>query len=273
MRCTGLQDRPASPQVNAHDGVFGPHKVQTRDVYWSFSPTAPAIEMVWMGDSDVGRGIGHRSDPVLGADLVFTLVDGRCTARLQGPVTRRQTYPHVPGAEYVGLRFCPGSSESTLGARLHDLQNSSIETRSFGQMDLHRVSDQLLSLNTLAERGEAVAHLLTPDPAARRAPNALVTQALRRFASGNARVANVADELGVSERGLQRCFAQPLGIAPKHAARLVRVSRLLKHLDAQPNSDLAVTAVDAGFFDQAHMTNEIRRVLATTPAALVDERG
>jgi len=36
---------------------------------------------------------------------------------------------------------------------------------------------------------------------------------------------------------------------------------------------LAVTAVDAGFFDQAHMTNEVRRVLATTPAALVDERG
>ena len=225
-----------------------------------------------MGDDDVAASVGHRTDPVLGADLVFTLIDGRCIARLQGPVTRRHVYPHVPGAEYVGFRFRPGTSESTVGAGLRELCNGSTETRTFDRIDLGRVCDHLLSFDTLAERASLVAQLLTSVPAAHRAPDPLVSEALRRFAFIPARVSDVADSLGVSERGLQRSFARHLGIRPKHAARLVRIGRLLERLDAQADPDLALIAAASGFFDQAHMTKEVGRVLATTPAALVEER-
>jgi AraC-like DNA-binding protein len=225
-----------------------------------------------MGDDDVALDVGHRTDPVLGADLVFTVVEGGCSVRLQGPVTRRHTYPHVPGAEYVGLRFRPGTSESTLGAGLSGLCNEAIEARRFDRIDLDGVGDRLLAAHTLLERARVVADILGSVPAARMAPNMLVTEALRRFASCPARITDVAYDLGVSERSLQRTFAHHLGIRPKHAARLVRVSRLLKRLDVEPDPDLALIAVATGFFDQAHMTSEVGRILATTPAALVGER-
>lgn len=243
-------------------------------MYWSLSAASPAIDLVWAGDSDVEPGIGHRSDPVLGADVVFTVADGQCTVALQGPLTTRRTYPQRPGAQYVGIRFAPGASEATVGGDLWQLRDAS--TAFPGSVpawpDLGPVIHRMLAAETLAERARLVQVELAAT-AAFPAASPLVTATLERFADGHGpvRVATVAEELGVSERQLQRCFRRHLGLTPKLAARLVRVDRLLRLLADRPWGDLADVAQRSGFFDHAHMTNDVGRILGTTPTAILAE--
>jgi len=250
-------------------------------LYWSLTSASPAIDVVWAGDSIVDPTIGHRSDPVLGADVVFTVVDGDCTVAIQGPVTSRHTYPHRPGADYIGVRFAPGASEATVGGDLRQLRDGSApfptECPSPPWAGLDRLVERLLAAETLAERARLVQVELTGASRGFAAPSPLVTEALRRFATdtGPTRVGSVADELGVGERQLQRCFRHHLGLSPKLAARLVRVDRLLGLLaepaSVAPGAGLADVAQRAGFFDHAHMTNDVRRVLGTTPTAILAE--
>ena len=229
--------------------------------------------MIWMGDDDVVAGVGHRSDPVLGADLVFSLVDGRCRAALQGPVTSRVTYPHVEGGQYIGVRFRPGAAEATIGPALRDLCDQSIELERFGRIDLYELGDRLLAADSLLDRRRLVADRVLGESMVSCAPDSLVSAALDQFENSDApRVAEVAAALGSSERRLQRAFSRHLGVAPKHVARVVRVRRLVELLESTTDLDLANAAVRAGFYDQSHMTNDVRRLLDTTPGAIVDEQ-
>lgn len=246
-------------------------------MYWSFGSDSPAIDVVWAGDSVVEPDIGHRSEPVLGADVVFTIADGACTVAIQGPLTTRRTYPHRPGAYYIGARFAPGASEATIAGDLRQLRDHAAPFPTAGTPpswpDLEPLAERLMCADTLAERAKLVRAELATSAVGFPPPSPLVTEALRRFATdrGPVRVASLADDLGVGQRHLQRCFRHHLGLSPKLAARLVRVDRLLGLLAEPPPSGLADVAQRAGFFDHAHMSNDVRRVLGTTPSAILAE--
>lgn len=252
-------------------------------MYSSLTAPSDSVALVWMGDSVIEPGIGHRSDPVLGADLVFTISDAGCAVALQGPVTKRTTYPHRPGTDYIGVRFMPGvdvfpSIDGPSRRSMRELCDGSSPVRSLGRFDLDRLGEELSKVGTLAERGRLVRARLAADPGLLAPPpSPLIAAALSLFENrhGPVRVAEVSRRLGVSERTLQREFSTVLGVTPKHAARIVRVNRLVGELGRASKGnrmvDLARMAVSVGFYDQSHMTNDVSRVLGTTPSAVAAE--
>lgn len=81
---------------------------------------------------------------------------------------------------------------------------------------------------------------------------------------GSASVAVVARTLGVSPRTLRRAFEAVTGSGPKTALRIVRLQRALRLLRGGHRA--ADVALDCGFADQAHLTNELRTLAGVTPA-------
>jgi AraC-like DNA-binding protein len=75
------------------------------------------------------------------------------------------------------------------------------------------------------------------------------------------RVADLARELGLSERQLLRRFDDAVGYGPKVLARVLRLLELR-------GDGLAALALQAGYADQAHMSAEARRLTGLTPAEL-----
>jgi AraC-like DNA-binding protein len=74
-----------------------------------------------------------------------------------------------------------------------------------------------------------------------------------------------ADELGASPTHLIRSFTRTFGLPPHRyltGRRVERARRLL--LDGWSISD---TAQSAGFYDQAHLTRHLRRMIGATPAS------
>jgi AraC-like DNA-binding protein len=80
-------------------------------------------------------------------------------------------------------------------------------------------------------------------------------------------LAEAASLLGASETHLVRAFTREFGIAPHQyltGRRLDRARHLL--LDGRT---VAETAVEVGFYDQAHLTRNFKRLLGVTPGTFV----
>jgi AraC-like DNA-binding protein len=94
----------------------------------------------------------------------------------------------------------------------------------------------------------------------------LITRAiamLETFPEKDALVSEVARELGLSERQLERRFLQRVGMTPKRYTALHRFERTLALLGGV--SSLTSAALDAGYYDQSHFIREFRRFAGTTP--------
>jgi transcriptional regulator GlxA family with amidase domain len=79
------------------------------------------------------------------------------------------------------------------------------------------------------------------------------------------RVEQLVEVSGWSLRTLQRRFRSQLGVSPKWVLARFRLQEAALALERDPATDLAALAVRLGWYDQAHLTNDFRRMLGETP--------
>ncbi|ALG12836.1 helix-turn-helix domain-containing protein [Kibdelosporangium phytohabitans] len=98
-----------------------------------------------------------------------------------------------------------------------------------------------------------------------------VQWAWRRMVTGRGArpVTDLADEVGWSRRHFTSRFSGEVGLGPKQVSRLIRFEHSTSLVRA--GRSLTDTAVEAGYYDQAHMTNEWRALAGCTPATWVRE--
>ena len=90
-----------------------------------------------------------------------------------------------------------------------------------------------------------------------------ITTAL--IAADGPAVASLARAAGISLRQFERLFKSRAGVSAKVLQRVVRFHRVATRLLADA-PDLATVALDAGFFDQAHMSHEFRALADVSPS-------
>lgn len=105
-------------------------------------------------------------------------------------------------------------------------------------------------------------------------PVALVAEvqwAWRRMLTGRGTqpVTDLADEVGWSRRHFTARFVREVGLGPKQVSRLIRFEHSAALIRA--GRSLSVAAVEAGYYDQAHLTNEWREFAGCTPATWARE--
>ena len=79
-------------------------------------------------------------------------------------------------------------------------------------------------------------------------------------------VRDVAERLHLSERQLRTVFTLAVGVSPKRFARIQRVRYALALRGRLP---LARLAVEAGYYDQSHLTSEFRATMGVTPHSFI----
>ena len=153
----------------------------------------------------------------------------------------------------VGIRFAPGAADSVLGIPLDAVCDQRVPLEELWG----GAADELAERVALSDRPEvalatAVQDRISeaPDPTA-----AAIARQLE-FAAGPGIVSGVADEVGVSERQLQRRCRTAFGYGPKTLHRVLRFQRALRL--ARSGGRLADVAAVAGYADQAHMARDSR---------------
>ncbi|WP_017197011.1 helix-turn-helix transcriptional regulator [Arthrobacter sp. M2012083] len=80
-------------------------------------------------------------------------------------------------------------------------------------------------------------------------------------------VEDVASRLAVSPRTLQRIAGKYVGLSPSALIRRRRLQDAAERTRSDPTADLAVIAVELGYADHAHLTNDFRKYLGFTPSS------
>ncbi len=81
------------------------------------------------------------------------------------------------------------------------------------------------------------------------------------------------DETGWSRRHVTARFKRQLGISPKAFARLLRFEHAGSLLTAlPPGKTLADVAIEAGYYDQSHLTRDFAALAGMTPGAYAADR-
>ncbi len=74
-----------------------------------------------------------------------------------------------------------------------------------------------------------------------------------------------SDLVGRSERLLEHAFREHVGCSPKSLLRVIRFSKFLEFCSETGQPDLTTLALELGFFDQAHLCHEVRRMTGFCP--------
>ncbi|WP_433253610.1 DUF6597 domain-containing transcriptional factor [Streptosporangium sp. CA-135522] len=187
------------------------------------------------------------------ADLIW----GPQGPLVAGPDTGPKPVRMSPGDRYVGIRFRPGAVGEAFGVPVEALRDLRVPLAELGV--LPELTAETMRAATMQE-ALAVRLRATsgPDPAAQ-----AIAAALRAGKS----VAEVAWELGFSERQLHRRSLRAFGYGPKMLQRVIRFQRALRL--ARQGTGLAEVAAASGYADQAHLANEVRRLAGTSLGRLV----
>ncbi len=181
-------------------------------------------------------------------------------------VVGADTGPHVVepfGSSAAGIRLRPGAAGAVLGIPASEVRDQQVDLSLVWESGT-ALTAELMSTTAPSRR----LGLLTREVALRRAtPDPLVVAAARALARPTARVGQVAEDLGVSERQLRRRTLDAIGYGPKMLARVARFRRLI----ALDDEELALRAVQAGYASQAHMTEEVRRLTGRTPVRFLKD--
>jgi len=172
------------------------------------------------------------------------------------------------------VRFRPGAARQILGVPLDELADSVVTI------------DQLWS-NDGGTLRESLAGVADPAVRARLLERAILARAARRGGQGGATmdlvrraarfvqtprrlpsVRELARALNVGERRLRRAFHDAAGVGPKTYLRTLRLRRAVALAPMRPWS---AVAIEAGYYDQAHMIDEFQQLVGTTPASFVGE--
>lgn len=241
---------------------------------------APYVDRLWLRTTRAPAPM-HR---VLPDGCVDVIVDAeRGAADVVGPMTRAIEVPGDP-SEMIAVRFKPGTAAALTGCGLAELTDASVGLSELGLPGelVDRVVGAAagpgaprlparIPLSSISHaRVSALVGWLRQRLAEAPRPDPRIAQAVARLSTGEARVDDVADLLGVTRQHLSRGFRREVGITPKQLARIARMQRAAAAL--RRGGDLARLAAELGYFDQSHLSRELRDLVGVTPAALAAER-
>lgn len=232
-------------------------------VYTPPPPLAGHIEMLWLYE---GYSVAHAQEWLLPTGSMELIVDLRSNAAVMvGAYSKRGLLDTSQAISVIGAHFHPGGAFAflqvpadalhNLDADLGDLwpphQAAELRERLLAAPD-SRCKFALLERALLARLKQA------RDPA--------VAFAISAFRRGTP-VANVAEQIGVSQRTFINRFAREVGMTPKLYSRVRRFNRAVRMVHGKSEVDWSDVALACGYFDQPHLIRDFHAFAGMTPAA------
>lgn len=213
---------------------------------------SPWVERYWEARWDYADPYQQKIVPYPNVQLSF----GGGSASVNGVCSSFQIKV-LEGRNHVfGVAFRPGCFRPFLGASVATITDQVIPAADVFGPDLPTTVDVATVDAFLLN------HLPDDDARTRRALAAVELIADDKAVT---RVEHLADELGLTVRGLQRLFAEYVGVGPKWVIRRYRLHEVTARIAAGGSIDWAALAAELGYADQAHFIRDFKAMFGESP--------
>ena len=208
---------------------------------------SPFVERIWRAHSErSGTMVSVASSH---CEMVVTRHRGKTMLTIRGPETRATTIDCPVGSEWIGIRFSLGSFMPRYPTRR--------------LMDRHDVN-----LHGVSRRGFWLDGSAWEFPDFENAESFVTGLVNRKLLARDPAVAAAlgGEVQALSRRSTQRHFLLATGMTHTMFRRIRRAryaARLLKQ-----GVSIVDTVHEAGYYDQAHLTRSLRRLIGVTPARI-----
>jgi AraC-like DNA-binding protein len=174
--------------------------------------------------------------------------------------------------ELLGIRFAPGGTLPFLPVPPGELTDRIIPLDELARAWAEELCASLEAVRTWQEKFSVVEAVLIRRLCAASLPRVSLQPGLARLvrSGGRLSVEQLAADLGLSHRQLQRRFLQEVGLGPKLLGRILRFQQVFRAVE-QPGTDWASVALECGYYDQAHLIRDFRQFAGQTPAVLFED--
>lgn len=244
---------------------------------------AGVVDHLWHSDGViVDRGERVLPNGLLGLVLALGsshhLVgeDGRRvipTASFAGLWSRPFVLDHPATCDTLGIVLRPAGAYALVAHDLSELSDVIVDGCDLLGRDVAELIERCAGTADVGTRFALVEQWITTRLARARVPDPAITWMAAEIerTGGDVRVGMLRKETGLSKARLVEGFRRQIGVRPKLYARLVRFSRTLDRLHGG-ETRLADLALDAGYYDQAHMDAEFRALAGVCPTTFMATR-
>ncbi len=223
---------------------------------------SPWVERHWMVEWDLREPY---TQELLNHPTVNMAVEGE-NAGVFGIHTARDRRTIAGTGRVVGVKFRPGGFQPFYGRSVHTLTNRVVPIGA-----------------VFGPAGDALADAVRAEPDA---PFAVMEEFLRARRPAHdpqldvladivrtmlqdpsvVRVDELAARHALSPRTLQRLFRRYVGVSPKWVLQRYRLHEAAERIADGRDGDWAATALELGYFDQAHFIRDFKALIGASPA-------
>jgi AraC-like DNA-binding protein len=177
---------------------------------------------------------------------------------------------HPDRCDTLGIVLRPAGAFALLRRPLSEVVGLTVDARELLGRDVDELAERCAETRDPDVRFALVACWLWDRIARARAPDSSIAWMAAQIeaSAGELRVGALQKETGLSKARVIERFRAQIGVRPKLYARLVRFRRVL---DCLQRGDLALAdvALEAGYYDQAHLSVEFREFAGLSPTAFI----
>lgn len=232
---------------------------------------APYIDAFWISAGDSSKTERVKILPDGCVDIIMNLGEDSKTDNGATSIRHGKTYlvgtmsQYIvadihPGTRLLGIRFKPAAFSAFYPSiSLHEIVNQTVEIPGSFLPDPGKImTDPCGHLSKFfLDKLEQPRHQLLHIIADIKQHKGLIS------------VAELTKRHCITARQLERAFKQHVGITPKEFINFVRYQFVLPAIKHKPSDKtLADIAFDHGYYDHAHLANEVKRYTGTAPSQL-----
>ncbi|WP_232665463.1 helix-turn-helix domain-containing protein [Pseudonocardia sp. TRM90224] len=182
--------------------------------------------------------------------------------------------PVAASGTTVGIRLRSGVAGRLLGVDVDSwMHRRVVDLREILRWTLpgeFRLRDELRTARAPAAQRLVLEQLIAGRLRRGFCPEPVVLRAVAALAAPDARVDDVAEQVGTSDRTMRRQVRAATGFGPKELHRVFRFQRFLQVLPdiAAGRTTIAAAAFTSGYTDQSHLGRECRRLSGSSLARL-----
>ncbi len=239
----------------------------------------PYISRYWMWDLETD--IPHML-PGTGAELIFTdfglqrqqqhfTASLICLPRQTGIQFKQASQP----ARFFSVRFRHGAFRHFAAVNLGEINDQFITAQDIWGKSGQHIEASMTESSVLSDKIQRIESFLLKQLALHaKSEHRWLGKAFDQLYYGHSSIifSKLSQDIGVSTRYFQKIFKQNYGITPKHFQRLARFEQVIRHLLLQQKTQYLETALDHGYYDQAHFIKEFKVLAGTVPAAFFQEK-